>query len=174
MSYKFFHNSLKFLSFLGLSLALSGCEVTPLYNDNFATENIGIRVDVIADRDGQLLRQYLRSGLRDLKITSEKYRLNVKLESQIREFADTINDNSQRKEVKYTAHTILKNSDGKIVFEKNIIATTSNNIASGHGGVIFSLYGRNNRNLMKELSVRIIESLKIYMGNAQTQTDGVK
>ena len=143
-------------------LLLSGCSVTPLYDSG----NDGtIQVDVIANREGQQLRRYLKNRLHN--ISSQNYTLTVTLKVQEKPFAEMTDDNAQRMEVRYYAHVILRDTNRITVFEDDFFAATSNNISSGHGDVIFSLYGRNNINLLTELGSRIVESIRIFVRNEE-------
>lgn len=145
-------------------LMLVGCAVSPLYQQDKPAES-HVYVDVIAERDGQQLRRYLKNNLRDIPFSSQKYRLTVTLKTVERQFAEMTDESAQRVEIRHIAHVILRNSGKQIVFEDDIIAASSNNISSGHGDVIFSLYGRNNRNLLKELSIRIVEQIRMRLEN---------
>lgn len=145
-------------------LFCAGCSVAPLYNSDGGGQQ-KIYVDVIAERDGQLLRRYLKDGLRDLKISKREYRLIVTLGVSCRPFAEMTDESAQRMEVRQTAHAVLRNSAGKVVFERDFTAAASSNISSGHSDVLFSLYGRNNRDLLRELSVRIIEGIRVFTYN---------
>lgn len=145
-----------------LFLMLVGCTVSPLYQQNSSDES-HVYIDVIAERDGQQLRRYLKNNLRDIPFSSQEYRLTVTLRTIEKQFAEMTDESAQRVEIRHIAHVILRNSQNQIVFEDDIVATSSNNISSGHGDVIFSLYGRNNRNLLKELSIRITECIRMRM-----------
>lgn len=154
----------KYLSVVIL-LYCVGCSVAPLYNNSSDGKPSKIYVDVIAERDGQQLRRYLKSDIRDLNITRRAYRLVVTLRTDHKYFAEMTDESTQRVEIRHIAHVVLRDGANKVAFEKDFIATTSNNISSGHGDVIFSLYGRNNRNLLKELSTRIVEGIRIFTSN---------
>lgn len=147
-----------------LFLIIVGCTVSPLYQQKGSDES-HICVDVIAERDGQQLRRYLKNNLRDIPLSSQEYRLTVTLKTIEKQFAEMTDESAQRVEIRHIAHVILRNSQKQTVFEDDVVATSSNNISSGHGDVIFSLYGRNNRNLLKELSTRITECIRMRMEN---------
>lgn len=144
-------------------LMLTGCVISPLYqNDNVGESRV--HIDIIAERDGQQLRRYLKDNLRDIPFPQE-YRLTVTLKTIEKQFAEMTDESAQRVEIRHVAHVILRNQQKQIVFDGDITAASSNNISSGHGDVIFSLYGRNNRNLLKELSIRITEQLRVSLYN---------
>jgi len=141
-------------------LFVTGCSISPLRDVNQSGE-ANIDVDIIANREGQQLHRMLKNALQN--IGHKNYRLTVKLRVIERPFAETTEKNAQRIERKYIAHAILKDDHRKIVLEDDFIATTSNNISSGHGDVVYSLYGRNNRDLIKELCFRIVEAIRIFI-----------
>ena len=143
-------------------LLLCSCEITPLYNDN--NEAIGtISVDIINGRDGQQLRKMLQEGVNDLNISRQNYVMSVTLSVINKNFAEMTDANPQRVEQQYIADIELKNIEKRTVLKKRFITSSSGNVASGHGDVIFSLYGQHNRKILKELSNRIIEGLKVAL-----------
>jgi hypothetical protein len=120
-------------------------------------------VDVIAERDGQQLRNYVVDLLRDLNFSNKKYRLIINLTCLEKAFAIATDGNARRVQLSYTANVILKNEKGEIVSSWPVSVHTSSNISSLQGEVVFSLYARNNKVLLKELSCRIVENLRMLI-----------
>lgn len=157
-----------------LCLLLAGCSVRPLYNNNvLQSGNFGcsnsklnnIYVDVIAEREGQKLRSFLIDSFRDLKFAKKHYRLSVKLSENEREFALDLDNSAKRVMLTQTAHVILKGDAENVIFERDISASMSYNIAHSHGEVTLSLYGRHNDHLLKELCARIVENIRMALEN---------
>jgi hypothetical protein len=144
-------------------LLCAGCSATPLYNGcgkSFDEKNIV--VDVIAERSGQELRGFIQDALRDLNFASKKYRLTIKLAYVEKPFAFSTDGNANRVRQTYTADVVLKDEKGAVVFKRPISVSASANISSAQGEVVLSLYGRNSKALLKELSVRIVENLRVF------------
>jgi hypothetical protein len=80
-------------------------------------------------------------------------------------FAFATDGNAKRVRSTYTADVVLKDEKGAVVFKRLISAFASSNISSAQGEVILSLYGRNSKSLLKELSSRIVESLKVFLAH---------
>jgi hypothetical protein len=153
----------KKISFLFLFLLCVGCSVTPLYDCCKSSELQNIEVDVIANREGQKLRGFILGLLRDLPISKKKYRLSVNLTYSEKLFAFSNDGNAKRVRQSYTADVVLKNENREVIFKRDVSIHSSSNIASAHGEVMLSLYGRNSNTLMKELSHRIVESIKVFL-----------
>lgn len=152
------------------SLILSGCSVKPLYEGMQVYHDVSnsfsnIDIDVIAERDGQILRSHLIDSFRDVRFTKKHCRLNVVLSWKEREFAISPDGNAKRVLFTYTAHIILQDKDRKIIVERDINASTSYNISHSHGEVTLSLYGRHNDHLLKELCTRIVENIRMVLEN---------
>lgn len=150
---------------------LAGCSVRPLYDTPFSSAASrrfsDINVDVIAEREGQKLRSYLIDSFRNRKFAGKQYRLTVTLSENEREFAADVDDSAKRIMLTQTAHTILRDNTGNIVFERDISASMSYNIAHSHGEVTLSLYGRHNDHLLKELCARIVENVHMALENEE-------
>jgi hypothetical protein len=149
-----------------LILFVGGCSVSPLYNCDTTRSKTGdIYVDVIAEREGQKLRSHLVDAFRDIKFAKKKYRLIVKLSGIERQFAISSDGNAKRVLFVYNANVMLQNSDRTILMNRNISASTVYNISHAHGEVTLSLYGRHNDALLKELTIRIVENIKMVLSN---------
>jgi hypothetical protein len=148
------------LLFLQLS---GGCTVRPLYDDGNRSGESPLEVDVIAERDGQLLRGFIQDSLRDLCFVQKKYRLSVKLAYEEKPFAFATDGNAKRLQQSYIAHVVLKDAGGKEVVAHEVRVFTSRNISTAQGEVLLLQYGQQNSTLLRELSARIVESLKMFV-----------
>jgi hypothetical protein len=150
-------------------ILFSGCSVEPLYdkrndsNDLLQVRDSCIEVDIIAERDGQKLRNFLMDSLRDLNLTEKKYRLIIRLSDEEKAFAFATDGNAKRLRLSYIANVALVNQIGKEVFSQSVTVSSNSNIANAHGEVLLSLYRRNSTPLLKELSARIVESVRIAL-----------
>jgi hypothetical protein len=155
-----------------------GCSVRPLYNGSdgscklsnnaldegpSSSSNGGITVDVIAERDGQKLRSHLTDIFRDLDFAREKYRLKVLLQGYEKQFAISDEGNAKRVSFIYVADVDLFDNSANVVMKKTISVSTSYNISHSHGEMTLSLYGRHNDALLKELSHRIVENVRMFI-----------
>jgi hypothetical protein len=141
-----------------------GCSVAPLYEENTVAEDGScIAVSVIAERDGQILRRHLMDSFRDLHFSKRHCRLIIKLSSTEKPFAFGTDGNAKRLRLYYTADVTLKDSQQKMLFHKLISVSRSSNISSTYGEVVFSLYGRNSGALLRELSNRVVENIKVFL-----------
>lgn len=149
-----------------LVLSISGCSVRPLYdNDTVSSSDshCSIKVDTIANRDGQILRSYLINYLKDIKFTTRKLHLAVSLNTVEKPFAFDITGRGHRLLSTCNAKVTLTDENQKIIVDKIISISTTYNIASTQGEVMLSLYGRTNSVLLKQLAHRIIENIKMSL-----------
>ncbi len=150
----------KFLVFL----FCIGCTVRPLYNVD--DKNVGmIDVEVIAEREGQKLREYLRSDFRDLQFVKQRYVLSTTMSVTEKPFAFADDGNAKRVLISYTANIVLKDENRNPIFKKAVSVSMSSNISSAQGEVVLSLYGRNNAAALRELSRRITENIRMFLLN---------
>jgi hypothetical protein len=122
-----------------------------------------IDVDVIAERDGQKLRRFILDALRNLRLAKKGYRLTITLDFSEKPFAHSSDGNAKRLRLSYRADVILKDEKGKEIFSQPISVHTGVNIAGAHREVILALYGRNNNALLRELSSRIVENIRVFL-----------
>jgi len=134
--------------------------------DEETSTSADLEVDVIAERDGQKLRGFIMDSFRDLQLhANKKYRLSVRLEYVEKPCAFTTDGNAKRVRMSYIANLTLKNEKGECVFTHPVSISSSSNISSAQGEVVFSLYGRNNHALLKELGNRIVENVKVFVAS---------
>ncbi|MDR0753212.1 MAG: hypothetical protein LBE95_00900 [Holosporaceae bacterium] len=142
-----------------------GCSARPLYQSGDLSDAQNIDVDIIAERDGQRLRGMILDSLRDVAVTSGKYRLTIGLSYTEKPFAYTTDGNAKRVQICYVADVILRDEKRIIIFRQPVSVYSNADISTDTGSVLLSLYGRNNIALLKELSVRIIENLKVFLSH---------
>ncbi|MDR2107774.1 MAG: hypothetical protein LBO73_04655 [Holosporaceae bacterium] len=120
---------------------------------------------MIAERDGQKLRNFITDSVRDLGLAQKHYRLTIKPIYSEKPFAMSSDGNATRIMISYVADVTLRNEKGEVIFNRPISIFTGSNIANAQGEVILSMYGRNNSVLLKELSDRIIESVRMFLSD---------
>lgn len=146
-------------------LLCTGCLIRPLYDSSPASGGGAVFVESISEREGQVLREYLQSGLDSLNVSKHRYVLSVDLNISEKAFAVAEDGNARRVFVIYSAHIDLKDENYDSVLKRTVTSTTSNNVSSAQGEVFLSLYGRNSNAVLKELSARIIENIKAFLLN---------
>lgn len=149
---------------LGIFLLCCGCSVRPLHK--FRTESeyqSNIYVNVIAGKDGQVLRGHLQDLIRDLDVSNEKYVLSVNLKENRIPYALADDCNAQRLKINLVANVVLKNWEGKDVVTTSVSGSTTRNIANAQGDVLLSMYDGVNGAVLKDLAFRIVENLKVAL-----------
>ncbi|GHU11326.1 hypothetical protein FACS189449_02550 [Alphaproteobacteria bacterium] len=150
---------------------LWGCSVRPLYytspDAKDANTSCPIDVDVIAGREGQKLRSYLLDTLRDIKIShksaNKHFRLKITLVPSEKRYAFSTDGDAKRVLFSYVAHARLLDENKNVLMNRQISVSISYNISHSHGEVSMSIYGRNNEALIKELSYKILENVKMVV-----------
>ena len=107
-------------------LQLAGCGWAPLYGPaapQTVTELQGTKVEVIADRSGQILRNYLIDSLNPHGLPHHPlYRLKVNLEENKRLLSFRRDATARRDEITLTASfELLDTKDQKIIFKDKVI-----------------------------------------------------
>ena len=152
-------------------LLCCGCSVQPLYEFNTGTETEtesesrnSVFVNVIAGKNGQMLRGYLQDLIRDLDISSnERYILSVVLKEIHIPYALADDGNAQRLKINFVADVTLRNFNGEDLLTTSIAESTTRNIASSQGDILLSMYDRVNGSVLKGLAFRIVENLKMAL-----------
>lgn len=134
-------------------------------NGSGAVSSGSITVDVIAEREGQMLRRHLSDMFRDLDFVKKKYFLTTKLSCTENPFAYADDGNAKRIQLIYKAHIVLQDEYRNPILERTVTATVSGNISNAQGEVVLSLYGRNNNAVLRELSARIVENIRVFLIN---------
>jgi hypothetical protein len=122
-------------------------------------------IDVIAERDGQKLRGFIADAARDLGVSRRRCRLTVKLTYSEKPFAMSAAGTATRVMISYVADVTLKGDGGQVIFSRPISVSAGSNIADARGEVILAMYGRNNSALLKELSDRIMENVRMFLAD---------
>jgi hypothetical protein len=146
-------------------LILTACSIVPLYENDDKESSSSIYVDVISGRDGQMLREFLTDFLRDIKIADKKYRLTITLACKGVAFAMSTAGGCKRLKREFTAKTVLKDHMGKILLDRSIRVFSSHNAASARATVIRSMYNNDETPVLKELSYRIMEQVRVFLIN---------
>ena len=151
-------------------LLCCGCSVQPLYEFKTRTETKSesrnsIFVNVIAGKNGQILRGYLQDLVRDLDISNgnEKYVLSVTLTEIEIPYALADDGNAQRRKINFIANINLKNIKGENVLATSVSESTTRNVSSSQGDILLSMYDRVNDSVLKDLAFRIIENVKVAL-----------
>lgn len=120
-------------------------------------------MDVVAEKNGQMLRGYLQDLIRDLDVSDEKYVLSVNLQEKRIPYALADDCNAQRVKINLIANIVLKNAEGKNVVVTSVTGSTTRNIANAQGDVLLSMYDGVGDAVLKDLAFRIVENLKIAL-----------
>lgn len=118
---------------LMLAGALSGCGFHPLYgkaNPEVVPELAAVKIDSIADRNGQLLRNMLYQKMNpEGEPANPKYVLRAKLDEIVQALAIQLNEVATRANLLMDAQYELTDlRTGKVVFRQDLRATTSYDI----------------------------------------------
>lgn len=113
------------LSSIGFALVLSGCGFQPMYaqpqDDSIASQLSDVKIDVIADRSGQILRNYMLDMMTENSSDSNKYLLKVKLSETIRKLGFRRDETARHEEIAIFANIQLENLEtGKIEFTDSL------------------------------------------------------
>lgn len=125
----FQRKSLISLFSLAALLLLSACGFHPLYvagGDGPVYQALqDVKVGVIADRRGQILRKYLLEELQ-AGTNSAKYTLNVQLEEATRKLAFRKDETPRHEEVEIVAHIeLIDEETGKVEYRDRLQAVSS-------------------------------------------------
>lgn len=149
-------------------LLCGGCSVRPLHEleSKYKPQNDicgNIYVDVIAGKDGQMLRGHLQDLIRDLSITNDRYVLSVVLRENRVPYALADDCNAQRLKINLFADVKLKTLSGKNVLATSVTDSITRNIANAQGDIQLSMYDRVNSLVLKNLAFKIVENLKVAL-----------
>jgi hypothetical protein len=113
----------------------------------------------------------MQDALRDIPIHAErsgKLRLKVTLATDEKSYAISTYGSSDRILRSITANIYLEDGDHNVIISnKCITVSTSYNISHLHGEVSLAVYGQNNEQALKELSRKIVETIKVVLNSAQ-------
>ena len=165
-------------------LLCCGCSVKPLYElkteagseteseaGAVAPFRNNIFVNVVAGKNGQMLRGYLQDLIRDLDISDEHYTLSVTLREVHIPYALADDGNAQRLKINFIADVDLKNFEGESVLSTSVSESTTRNVASSQGDILLSMYDRVNGSVLKGLAFRIVENLRLTLAKKSRQSE---
>ena len=152
---------------LALCLAAAGlgaCGFQPLYGqrtDSASPQELAlVRIDTIANREGQKLHNFLRDRLNPLGSPPEPfYRLQVKLSTSTRHLAFRKDETATRANLIFSANFVLLDiRTGRVLFRGRSRSANSYNILESEFATIASLNDattRAARDLSDEISARL-------------------
>lgn len=147
---------------LSIVLGISACGFQPLMSgENTSTRHQleQIRVEVIADRSGQILRNYLLDDLTPRGVRgSAAYRLLVQLYEPRREVAIRRDDTASRLAYTAAATFQLQDSTGRIVFSGHSQSETTFAVTNSEFATLSGLTGARDR-VLQEVSADIRQQL---------------
>lgn len=156
-------------SLLVVLLALSGCGFAPLYGEQGGTarELERVRVELIADRSGQILRNHLLDGMTPRGLApSPAYSLAVRLSEPRQEIAIRRDDTASR--IGYSAIATFRLSDarGALLYAGQATTSTTYEVTTSEFATLSAQRDARDR-AMAELSADIRNQLAAYFLEAQ-------
>ena len=146
-----------------------GCGFQPLMGRSDAPavqENLAqIRVDMIPDRSGQILRNYLLDGLVPKGVEGQpRYRLQVVLEEPRREVAIQRDNTASRVAYAATTRFYLRDSrTSSVVFSGTSYSETTYEVTTSEYATLSSLNGARER-VLQDVSADIRQQLAEFLG----------
>lgn len=148
---------------------LTGCGFEPLYSRNAAggsavDELAAIRVDMIPDRSGQILRNTLRDAFNpNGQEVASRYRLQVRIIEPRQELALQRNDTVARVGYGVTATYILFDAAGAALTSGSSTLSTNYEVSDSQYATLSSRNGARDR-VMAQIGEDIRDQLAIYLG----------
>lgn len=155
----------------GLALALAGCGFHPLYaghaRNGFDADLAAIRVNTIADRQGQVLAIALRDGLNPRGARVEtRYTLDVKLTAGRENIGVRPDGTASRSEITMTAAFILKDvrrpADTAVVLQGITHSVSSYDILDDNYATVVAQHTAEDRTV-HEIGDDILTRLELYV-----------
>jgi LPS-assembly lipoprotein len=149
-----------------LALALSACGFEPLYgeraNGSAAEAFEMVRISVIADRSGQILRNYLLDDLQPRGARGPgRYSLDIRLQEPRQELAVRRDDSAARIGYSAAAIFVLNAPDGRRLLGGSSSASTTFEISDSEFATLSSYSSARSRSL-QDISADIRNQLAIY------------
>lgn len=121
---------MKRILFIIMVMFLSSCGFKPLYEDNQASFgkvliSKDIFVDVIANREGQILRNLLKQQVSSSDYANAEYILNVELSISTTDLGINIDNVATRKRLWVSSKFYLKDMNGNIILN----GSSANNVS---------------------------------------------
>jgi LPS-assembly lipoprotein len=158
---------------LALACSLAGCGFEPLYGRNdrggSPVEDLAaVQVDLIANRSGQILRNYLRDGLNPNNVgAAGRYHLRVTLYEPRQELALQRNDTVARYGYGVTASFLLVDANGRGLVSGTATLSTNYEVSDSQFATLSSLYDARDR-AMQQISDDIRDQLAVYFRGRPT------
>lgn len=153
------------------ALALAGCGFHPLYaqhsRSGFDAELASIKVNTIADRQGQLLAIALRDGLnpRSARVDT-RYTLDVVLTSSRQDIGIRSDGTASRSEITMTAKFVLKDvkkpEDKAVVLQGTTHSVSSYDVLSDNYATVVAQHSAEERTV-HDIGDDILTRLEIYV-----------
>jgi LPS-assembly lipoprotein len=155
-----------FLAVLVLVSPLAACGFEPLYarseRGSPVDDMASVRVDLIPNRSGQILRTYLRDGLNPNGAeVPQRYRLRIVIAEPRQELALQRNDTVARYGYGVSASYYLMDASGRGVFSGVSTLTTNYEVSDSQFATLSSLYDARDR-AMQLISDDIRNQLAVY------------
>lgn len=158
---------------LAAILAVAGCGFRPLYQKGGVTaaRTSEIKIDAIADRTGQILRNHLEERLHPHGVAeTSKYILQVELKESTKNLALRLDEVATRANLTIDARfTLTATKDGKRVTGGNARTTVSYNLLREDFATISARDAARRRGA-KQLADEIWTRLAIYLSREQAAT----
>ena len=151
-------------------LLLGGCGFHPLYarhgQTGYDAELASIKVNTIADRQGQLLAIALRDGLnpRGARVAT-RYTLDVELSSQRHEIGLRPDGTASRSQINMTAKFVLKdakNADRPAVFQGTTHSVSSFDVLTDNYATVVAQHTAEERTV-QEIGDDILTRLELFV-----------
>ena len=161
-------SSISLFSFL-LLITLSGCGFEPLYapqGESFTMAQMkDVHVDIIADRPGQVLRNFLLDTMTEKNHADTRYTLEVILNESIRKLGFRKDGTARHEEMLIRARfKLIDNTNNKVVFEDGVTETAS--FSLGPEAQTASYSSNIAEESSREKALRIIaHTINLYVAN---------
>jgi len=156
---------------VGAALALGGCGFHPLYarhgRSGFDADLASIKVNTIADRQGQLLAIALRDALNPRGARVEtRYTLDVLLTASHQDIGLRPDGTASRSEITMTANFVLreanKPAEGSVVLQGTTHSVSSYDVLNDNYATVVARHNAEERNV-HEIGDDILTRLELYV-----------
>lgn len=158
---------------LGAALLLAGCGFHPLYahrgGSEFDADLASIKVNTIADRQGQLLAIALRDGLNPTgEHVDTRYTLDVKLTSARLDIGLRADGTTSRSEITMTARYVLKDAKANTpVLQGTTHSVSSFDVLTDDYATVVAAQSAERRTV-QEVGDDILTRLQLYVSKHRT------
>ena len=158
---------------LGAALLLAGCGFHPLYaprdQSRFDADLASIKVNTIADRQGQVLAITLRDALNPTGVhVDTRYTLDVQLTSTRQDIGLKADGTASRSEIAMTAKFVLKDTKAnKAVLEGTTHSVSSYDVLTDNYATVVASQNAQERTV-QEVGDDILTRLQLYVSKHRT------